>query len=201
MSKIRTSLNYSAILMALALVVSCSSGETEVAQTESNTYPNADLLISAADLQYSYESDKEVIIDTRTSFEEFQKGHVPGAVYFHSRRDLNDQEYPVEFYLVGPDRFQELMQGLGVNNDSRLVVYDESDGLGSARLFYALEYYGFEGTISLLDGGYAGWVAAGFPSDTLGNAVTLEANLGNFTAHVQPDRQCDLAYVTGTFDG
>lgn len=201
MSKFRILTQYGAIIMALTLVLSCTSSETEVEVSNSDTYPNAELLISAADLQYSYESDNEIIIDTRTSFEEFQKGHVPGAVYFHSRRDLNDQENPIEFYLVGPDRFQELMQGLGVNNDSRLVVYDESDGLGSARLFYALEYYGFEGTISLLDGGYAGWVAAGFPSDTLGNAVTLEAKVGNFTARVQPDRQCDLAYVTGVEPG
>lgn len=201
MSKIRTSLSFPAIIMVLALVVSCNSAETEVAQTEPNTYPNAELLISAADLQYSYESENEVIIDTRTSFEDFQKGHIPGAIYFHSRRDLTDQDNPIENFLVGADRFQELMQGLGVNNDSRLVVYDESNGLGSARLFYALEYYGFEGTISLLDGGYAGWVAAGFPSDTLGNAVTLEANVGNFTARVQPDRQCDLAYVTGVEPG
>lgn len=201
MSKLRTSFHFVAIAMVLALVVSCSSNETEVAQTEPETYPNAELLISAADLQYSYESDNEVIIDTRTSFEDFQKGHVPGAIYFHSRRDLTDQENPIPNFLVGPERFQELMQGLGVNNDSRLVLYDETNGLGSARLFYALEYYGFEGTVSLLDGGYAGWVAAGFPSDTLGNAVTLEANMGNFTARVQPDRQCDLAYVTGVEPG
>lgn len=190
-----------AIVMVMALVVSCNSSENEVAQTEPVTYPNAELLISAADLQYSYESENEVIIDTRTSFEEYQKGHIPGAIYFHSRRDLTDQENPIENFLVGPDRFQELMQGLGVNNNSRLVLYDESNGLGSARLFYALEYYGFEGTISLLDGGYAGWVAAGFPSDTLGNAVTLAANTGNFTARIQPDRQCDLAYVTGVEPG
>lgn len=201
MSKLRISFNFTAIVLVMALVVSCTTKETEVAQTESDTYPNAELLISAADLQYSYESDNEVIIDTRTSFEDFQKGHVPGAIYFHSRRDLTDQENPIPNFLVGPERFQELMQGLGVNNDSRLVLYDETNGLGSARLFYALEYYGFEGTVSLLDGGYAGWVAAGFPSDTLGNAVTLEANMGNFTARVQPDRQCDLAYVTGVEPG
>ncbi len=201
MSRLRTSYPFMTMLVVISLVVSCTKSETNVAQTEPNTYPNADLLISAADLQYSYESDNEVIIDTRTSFEDFQKGHVPGAEYFHSRRDLNDQENPVEFFLVGPERFQELMQGLGVNNDSRLVIYDESDGLGSARLFYALEFYGFEGDVSLLDGGYAGWVAAGFPSDTLGNAVTVEAKMGNFTARVQPDRQCDLAYVTGVEPG
>jgi len=201
MLKLRFNLHFITIVMVMALVVSCNSKETEVAQTEPDTYPNAKLLTSAADLQYSYESDNEVIIDTRASFDDYQKGHVPGAVYFHSRRDLNDQENPIEFFLVGPDRFQELMQGLGINNDSRLVLYDESDGLGSARLFYALENYGFEGTISLLDGGYAGWVAAGFPSDTLGNAVTLDANIGNFMARVQPDRQCDLAYVTGIEPG
>lgn len=190
-----------ATLMIVAVIVSCTSRETEVVEAEYTTYPNAELLISAADLQYSYETENEVIIDTRTSFEDYQKGHVPGAIYFHSRRDLNDPDSEIESFLVGPERFQELMQGLGVNNDSRLVLYDESNGLGAARLFYALEYYGFEGTISLLDGGYAGWVAAGFPSDSMANEVTVNTNIGNFTARVQPDRQCDIAYVTGIEPG
>jgi thiosulfate/3-mercaptopyruvate sulfurtransferase len=185
--------------MVMISIISCTSSQTEVSVTD--TYPNAELLIGAADLQYSYETDHEVIIDTRTSFEEFQKGHIPGAVYFHSRRDLNDPDSPIESYLIGPERFQELMQGLGINNDSRLIVYDESNGLGAARLFYALEYYGFGGSFSVLDGGYAGWVAAGFPSDTLDNAIPLAANVGNFSARVQPDRQCDLAYVTGVEPG
>jgi thiosulfate/3-mercaptopyruvate sulfurtransferase len=201
MSVLKSNLNIFTVITVLALVSSCGSRDVQTNPTVFTDYPNAELLISATDLQYSYETENEVIIDTRTSFEEFQKGHVPGAVYFHSRRDLNDPDSELQSFLIGAERFQELMQGLGVNNDSRLVIYDESNALGAARLFYALEYYGFEGSISLLDGGYAGWVAAGFPSDTLGNAVTIVEKIGNFTARVQPDRQCDIAYVTGIEPG
>jgi thiosulfate/3-mercaptopyruvate sulfurtransferase len=184
------------------LISACSKSDESEVQVNPDTYVNGDLLVSATDLQYSYETDNEIIIDTRTSFEAYQQGHVPGAIYFHSRRDLNDTENPIEYFLVGPEAFEELMQGIGVNNDSRLIIYDESNSLGSARLFYALEYYGFQGTTSILDGGYAAWVAAGFPSDSLvTDAVITQLGGGNFTARVQPDRQCDIAYVTGVEPG
>ena len=40
-----------------------------------------------------------------------------------------------------------MMREIGLHNDSRILIYDEGDNLGAARLFYALEYFGHEGYV------------------------------------------------------
>src|SRR5690606_39214455 len=125
-----------------------------------------------------------------------------GAVYFHARRELNDTTNAIEHFMVNGEVFQEKMQAYGVNADSRLVIYDEGNSLGSARLFYALEYYGFQGDVSILNGGFAAWSADSLVTTSLKNqGVTVTSEIGNFVSVIQEDKQCDLAYVTGVEPG
>jgi len=161
------------------------------------TYPNAELLLTAEAFQKEAKRPNTLVIDARSSIDAWKSGHIPGSVYFHSRRDLEDETHPVEHFLIGPDEFQGFMQGLGLNTDTRVLIYDEGNALGSARLFYALEYFGFEGEISVLNGGFSAWNAAGLPLDTIPSAGTV----GNFLSRVQEARQCDLAYVRGVEPG
>lgn len=188
-------------IFALFLIASCS--ERTADKPVSDDYVNADLLINATDLLSAMESGSElIIIDTRTSFEAFSEAHIPGAIYFHSRRDLNDPDVGIDSYLVAGEVFEEKMRALGINNDSRVVLYDEGNSLGAARLFYALEYYGFNGYASLLNGGFAAWIQADLPVDSaLVNGIDISTSIGNFTALIREERQCDIAYVTGIEPG
>lgn len=167
------------------------------------TYPNAELLLTAEAFQKEAQLPNTLVIDARSSFTEWRDGHIPGSVYFHARRDLVDTTHAVEHFLVGPDAFQDHMQALGLNNNTRVLIYDEGNVLGSARLFYALEYFGFEGTVSVLNGGFSAWKAAELPVSIVAEnePISVSGTVGTFTSRVQETRQCDIAYVRGVEPG
>jgi thiosulfate/3-mercaptopyruvate sulfurtransferase len=56
--------------------------------------------------------------------------------------------------------FQETLRGWGVNDDSTLVLYDDSSTALAARLYYLLDLYGFDRTrVQILNGGTGEWTA------------------------------------------
>jgi thiosulfate/3-mercaptopyruvate sulfurtransferase len=75
------------------------------------------------------------------------------------------------------------MQRLGIDNDTRVVVYDTMGGaMGGARLWWLLHYYGHD-DVKLLNGGWTKWTLEGRPTEAV--AVTLAA--GAFTAGAPRD--------------
>lgn len=167
------------------------------------TYPNAELLLTAEAFQKEAQLPNTLVIDARSSIEAWRSGHIPGSVFFHARRDLEDENHEVEHFLIGPEEFQAQMLALGLNHNTRVLIYDEGNALGAARLFYALEYFGFEGDISVLNGGFSAWNASGLPGSSVaeGDSMSVVGTAGNFTSRVQESRQCDLAYVRGVEPG
>lgn len=175
---------------ALAFISAGCTSESDIGAP--TTYPNADILLSAEEFAVAINDERTIVIDTRTSDSLFQVSHIPGAVHFHSRRDLNDPDSPIEFFMVGPEVFEAQMRGLGVHNDSRILIYDEGNSLGAARLFYALEYFGHEGHVALLNGGYLAWLDA--EMEVTGHEV-MPMPEGKYTSRVQADRVCDVRQV------
>ncbi|MDX1640205.1 MAG: sulfurtransferase [Balneolaceae bacterium] len=173
-------------LLSILFLYSCSSSQEEQL-TELKPYPNEHLLVSVDELNYMLLDDNTFLIDARS---DTSGSFIPDAVHFSARGELGDPDHPVSNYLIGPERFQEKMRALGLNNDHDVVIMDEGNNLYAARLFYALEYYGFTNA-SLLDGGLAAWVDEGYPTAEDPN----QADSGNFTVDVQPNRFCDYETV------
>ncbi len=172
------------ILSILILFTLSACGEKS---TQLDNYPNSHLLTSAQELNELIQQNNIFLIDAR---EEADGEVIPGATHFPAVSSLIDQENPVEFFLIGPEAFQELMQDIGLNNDDRVIIYDEGNSLAAARLFYAMDYYGFSNA-SVLNGGFEGWLADGLPTEN--EPVTRER--GNFAFDVQEFRSCDFEYV------
>jgi len=155
-------------------------------------YPNSHLLLDAEELSLLLENETVLLIDARN---ELPDTLIPGAIHFAAVSELIDEDHPVEFYLIGPDVFQEKMRNIGLNSDSRVVIYDEGNSLASARLFYALDYYGFSNT-SILNGGIQGWLAEGLPiTDTAAQPST-----GTFTFEVDETKACDITFIMAAAD-
>lgn len=170
-------------LPLLILIFTACSEQTTVL----NDYPNSHLLTSAQELSELVQQDEIFLIDAR---EEIDGEVIPGATHFPAVSSLIDQENPVEFFLIGPEAFQEEMQKLGLNNDDLVVIYDDGNALAAARLFYAMDYYGFSNA-SILNGGFDGWMAESFPTET----EPVSRDRGNFAFDVQELRSCDFEYV------
>lgn len=92
---------------------------------------------------------------------EYLAAHIPGAV-FMDLGELVDAAAPVENTLPGPEKFASRMQGLGLGDGSRIVIYDDSAVKTSARAWFMLRMFGAR-NVAILDGGLAKWKAEGRP--------------------------------------
>lgn len=181
-------LNVLLLLSFTIFLAACSSAEQETTTEQLDDYPNAELLVSASELSDMIASGEEVmIVDARN---ETEGELIPGAVHFPAVSSLIDEDHPIEFYMVGPDRFQELMRGIGLDIFDEVVIYDAGNALSAARLFYALDYYGFSNA-SILNGGIQAWKEQG--GELVATAADPEE--GTFEVAVQETLMCDFEYV------
>jgi thiosulfate/3-mercaptopyruvate sulfurtransferase len=118
-----------------------------------------DFLVDAAWLEARFKQPKLVILEVRYHPHRYQTvGHVPGAVQVQRFKDLGDNDHAVLMRLPSRASFQATLRRWGVDNDSTLVLYDDSRSALASRLYFLLVYYGFDMTrVKILDGGTIEW--------------------------------------------
>ncbi len=96
--------------------------------------------------------------------EEYAAGHIPGAAFMDVDDDLSSPrgQGPGRHPLPTPEAFAALAGRAGIGADTHVVAYDSSAGAHAARLWWLLRYFGHQ-RVSLLDGGWPAWAAAGLP--------------------------------------
>jgi thiosulfate/3-mercaptopyruvate sulfurtransferase len=148
------------------------------------TAPERELLISAESLAADPDC---VVFDCRFSLtdpnagrRDYESGHIPGARYADLERDLSA---PADPSGRGgrhplPDRaaLGEWLRSWGVDDDSRIVCYDQSSGAVAGRFWWLVRWLG-HADVRLLDGGFDAWLAAGYGTAT----QEPSARRGNFT--------------------
>ena len=127
-----------------------------------------------------YENGRGISFD---DYEGYVAAHIPGAVFAGMIADLSDPQHPVPDMLVGPEQFARVMGRLGIGDETLVVAYDNMGfPLGSARLWWALSYYGHD-RVRVLDGGLRAWQAEG-------RALTADGTMpkaDTFTPRVRPE--------------
>jgi thiosulfate/3-mercaptopyruvate sulfurtransferase len=100
--------------------------------------------------------------------EEYEKAHIPGAVYIDWTSDIVDPDDPVEAQVAPAERFAEVMGRLGIGDQQLVVAYDAHPASQFAtRLWWALKYYGHEQVV-VLNGGFPKWQRENLPlTDTI----------------------------------
>lgn len=121
-----------------------------------------------------------VIIDAREP-DDYRAGHVPGAVNLPELATYRDQGR--DGRIIEPGVMQALLRELGATRDATTVVYDDGTLLKGARVFWALEVYGLR-KVRLLDQGFAGWRAGGFPI----TAEVPRPQRSDYVAEIDPRR-------------
>lgn len=118
-----------------------------------------DFLVDADWLAERQKDPKLVVLEVRYHpHRHHTVGHIPGAVQVQRFADLGaNDEMPIMRF---PSRaaFQATLRRWGVNDDSTVVVYDDSSTALASRVLFLLDLYGFDmKRIKLLDGGTIGW--------------------------------------------
>jgi len=114
--------------------------------------------------------------------EDYLKSHIPGAVFIDWVHEITDPDDPRHAKIAKPERFAEAMGRHGIGLDTLVVAYDDASGMFSARLWWALNYYGHPQVV-VLDSGWNKWIAENRPV-TSEKTVILPAN---FVATPNPD--------------
>lgn len=126
----------------------------------------------------------------------FQEGHIPFAHPLDWRvlattRDGLPNEFPPANEMT--DAFRRM----GIEQDSRVVVYDTGAGLEAARTFVALEYLGMAGRVAILDGHWKKWLREGRELSKSYSGVEPSAFVPRIRVDVLADRRTvvDLAWT------
>ncbi len=158
------------------------------AEAQSPAYQNPQLLIEPPELTGILGSPGVCVLDVRPP-QEYQQGHIAGAVNLSAllTDDLaaNRQGYP-----LFPDRAQELFRNAGINNSSRVILYDDQGNRFAARVFYVLEFFG-QTHVQVLNGGIKKWLSAG---QSLSTDVP-KVQPGDFRPDPQSSRLATAQYV------
>ncbi len=137
-----------------------------------NIMTDTNLIVSPEWLAANTENPQVVIIDCRFSLadaelgqKQYQESHIPGAFYLDLNRDLAS---PVDKHggrhpLPNIAELTDKLSAIGIDFQNTLVVvYDNSRLAFAARLWWLLRYMGHS-KVAVLDGGFSGWKAAGYP--------------------------------------
>jgi len=93
----------------------------------------------------------EVDYDPATNYDQ---GHIPGAVLFNWKKDMNDQ---VNRDILSKEQLEALMIRSGIDNDTTVVLYGDFNNWFAAYAFWDLKYYRVE-KVKLMDGGRKKWL-------------------------------------------
>jgi thiosulfate/3-mercaptopyruvate sulfurtransferase len=92
----------------------------------------------------------------------YAEGHIPGAIGFDWRVDLQDQ---VKRDFLGPEDFGALMGSRGISNDHTVVLYGDRNNWFAAYTYWYFLYYGHD-KVRLVNGPREKWIAEGRETST-----------------------------------
>ena len=103
-------------------------------------------------------------------------GHIPGSVLIDWKADIND---PLTRNIITKQACESLLQRVGVNDDTTLVLYGDFNNWFAAFAFWVFKYYGYK-DVRLMNGGRKKWleedkpVTKDIPSHAKGNFKASE---------------------------
>lgn len=135
-------------------------------------------LVTTEWLEANLQNPEVRLIEVSVNPGVFERGHIPGATNFVWHTDLVD---PVQRDIASREALESKLRAAGVNDDSTIILYGDTNNWFAAWGAWVLDVYGVE-NVKLLDGGRKLWEAEGRPLATsplalaAGNVTLKEAN-------------------------
>ena len=102
--------------------------------------------------------------ENRNSVDEYNLEHIQNSVYFDIEKN-SDISSELPHMLPSKIQWEFIMSSLGISNNDKIVIYDNSDVISSCRLWFSLLYFGHnKKLINVLDGGLHKWKRDNFPT-------------------------------------
>ena len=152
-------------------------------------YADAQALVSTDWVEEHLNDDDLVVVEVDVDTEEYDEGHIPGAIAWDWRNDLSDQ---TRRDILGPADLEALLGKSGITNNTTVVLYGDNNNWFAAWAFWQLKIYGHR-NVRLLNGGRKKWVAekrklvkdTPSPKHTEYKSMTLNQDLRAFLPQVK----------------
>ena len=93
----------------------------------------------------------------RNAYEEYKKEHIKNAIFFDIDK-FSNKKTELPHMLPDEKEWEKIVSNLGITNEERIIVYDNSDVLSSCRCWYTFIFFRHKpNLISILDGGLSKW--------------------------------------------
>jgi thiosulfate/3-mercaptopyruvate sulfurtransferase len=171
--------------------------ETPVVSTQwLADYLGADSLVvlDASVLQFVQPDGSNAYTTGHESF--LLHGHVPGARFADVIEELSDPDGDYPFTRPSAARFASAVGGLGIDNETTVVIYDSLVGQWAARVWWLFRAFGYD-RVAVLDGGFTKWLAEERPTE-IGHVPSPRVT---FAAVERPELWVDKAFVEGVLRG
>jgi thiosulfate/3-mercaptopyruvate sulfurtransferase len=115
--------------------------------------------------------------------------HIPGAIFFDID-DLSDHSTQLPHMLPTPEAFSRNMSALGVEDQMRIVVYEQEGVFSAPRAWWMFRIFGAR-DVYILDGGLPAWIEARLPV----HAGGVERAPATFRSKFERDAVKDFAEI------
>ena len=94
----------------------------------------------------------------RNGFDEYKKQHIPNAIFFdlddNSKKNIN-----LPHMLIEINNWEKVVSKMGIKNNDKIIIYDNSDVISSCRCWFNFIYFGHDPKlIHVLNGGLKKWI-------------------------------------------
>jgi thiosulfate/3-mercaptopyruvate sulfurtransferase len=142
----------------------------------------SDMLVSTAWLAQNLSNPNLVILHVSRDRVAYDAGHIPGA-RFLALPDIAVTRDGILNELPPAATLQEVLERVGVSDNSRVILYGDTSVLPATRAYFTLDYLGHGDRTSLLDGGLPKWTAESRPLEKEAPQVAR----GRLTLHPRPE--------------
>jgi thiosulfate/3-mercaptopyruvate sulfurtransferase len=149
-----------------------------------------DVLVEPEWLEQHLADDAIRIVEVDENPALYREAHIPGAIGFDWRVDLQDQ---VKRDFLGPGDFAQLFGSRGVGDDHLVILYGDRNNWFAAYTYWYLKYYGHD-EVKLVNGPRERWINEGRPTTTevpTYPAVSFTAKPGDDTIRAFRDEVLD----------
>jgi thiosulfate/3-mercaptopyruvate sulfurtransferase len=150
------------------------------------------MIVSTSWLAEHLKTDPIVLIHVGDKAE-YDAGHFPGAQYLAVADISTPRGEGLTLQLPAVEQLETVFRKIGVNDNSRIVIYFGNDWVTpSARVYFTLDYLGLGDRTSILDGGMPAWRGEGRPI----TSEVKEAKAGTFTSHPKKEIVADVEWLS-----
>ncbi len=122
-------------------------------------YAKPDVLVDTAWVADNLKNSTLRIVEVDVDTTAYEQGHIPGAIGFNWKTDLEDQ---LRRDILTKAQFEELLSRVGIGNNHTIIFYGDNNNWFATWAYWHFRYYGHTAA-KVMNGGRKKWGDEGRP--------------------------------------